>query len=165
MEWSNISTLTRETLHCNYNFCVHVFVVDTKLNLHTLHRTSRFALQSMNWIARRHHQQELPSIATTCTVEHLANIMSIVLADVPPSHLNKSEDFDSSSSSSSSSESSEEDPSPKKTKQKNKKKLKKTTKKEEKAETRSHHVHTWCPMPGCKAMFCDIRRHLMVHIK
>ena len=111
VEWSYTSAPSWETLCCNYNFCAHIFVVATKLNLDTLRRTSCFALQSMTWITRHHHQRELPSIATTCTVEHLANIMSILLADVLPSHLNKSEDFETSSSSLSESE--EEEPSPK----------------------------------------------------
>ena len=39
--------------------------------------------------------RELLEIATTCTVEELATTLSMVLADVPPAHLSRSEDFDS----------------------------------------------------------------------
>ena len=131
VELSNTSVLTWETLCCNCNYCTHVFVLATHLNLNTLRRTSRFALQSMAWITRRHHQRELPTIATTCTVEHLANIMSMVLAHVPPSHLNKNEDFDLSSSL----ELEEEEPTPKKIKEKIEKKQQQQ---EEMVETCSH---------------------------
>ena len=31
--------------------------------------------------------------------------------------------------------------------------------------TRSHHVRIRCRIPGCEAVVCDIRRHLMVHVK
>ena len=37
-------------------------------------------------------------------------------------------------------------------------------KKEPTEETRSHHVKTWCRMPGCQAVGCDIKCHLRVHI-
>ena len=32
-------------------------------------------------------------------------------------------------------------------------------------ETRSNNVRTRCRIPGCEAEVCDIRQHLMVHVK
>lgn len=32
-------------------------------------------------------------------------------------------------------------------------------------ETHSHHFRTRCRMHGCEAVVCDIRQHLMVHVK
>ena len=160
------STLTWETLCANYNFCAHVLVVDSQLNLNTMHRTSHYALQSLTWIARHHYRSELPTIATTCSVEDLAEIMAAVLDHVPPSHLNKNEDVESSSTSELEEEE-EEEPAPKKIKKQKEKieKPEKNTGKEEMENTHSHHVCTRCRMPCCEAMVCDIRRHLMVHVK
>ena len=165
--WQTATTLTWETLCSNYNFCAHVLVVASQLNLHTMRRTSRYALQSLTWIARHHYRRELPTIATTCTVEDLAEMMVAVLEDVPPSNLNKEEDVDSSSSS----ESEEEEPAPKKIK-KTKEKIEKPQKpakktgNEEMEETRSHHARSRCRMPGCEAVVCNMRRHLkQVHVK
>ena len=68
--------------------------------------------------------------------------------------MNRSEDFDSNTTS-------EEESSPKKPK----KNMEKQIKKEEMGEIRSHHVRTRCRMPGCKALVCDIKRHLKVRVK
>ena len=68
---------------------------------------------------------ELPEIARTSTVEELATTLSMVLADVPPAHLSRSEDFDSEPSTE------EVEPQCKKNKkheEKNKKKEEKTKK-------------------------------------
>ena len=46
-----------------------------------------------------------------------------------------------------------------------KEKKEKQEEKEEMEATRSHHVRTRCRIPGCEAVVCDIRRHLMVHVK
>lgn len=50
VKWTTASTLTWETLRGNYNYCAHVLVVATHLKLDTMHRTSRYALQSLTWI-------------------------------------------------------------------------------------------------------------------
>ena len=130
-----------------------------------MRRTSRYALQSLTWIARHHYKKELPPVATTCTVEDLAEMMAAIVDQVPPPHLNRAEDVTASSSGSES-----EEPASKKikkTKEKTTKKEKKETQeeKEEMKATRSHHVRTRCLIPGCEAVVCDIRRHLMVHVK
>ena len=167
VKWTTASTLTWETLCANYNYCAHVLVVATHLKLDVMRRTSRYALQSLTWIARHHYKKELPPIETTCTVEDLAGMMAAIVDQVPPPHLNRAEDVTASSSES---ESEEEEPASKKikkTKEKSTKKQKKQ-KQEEKEETeatRSHHVRTRCRIPGCEAVVCDIRRHLMVHVK
>ena len=140
VKWTTASTLTWETLCGNYNYCAHVLVVATHLQLDTMRRTSRYALQSLTWIARHHYNKELPPIATTCCVEDIAEMMALVLEDVPPPHLNKAEDFDSATSESEE----KEEPTPKKMKKKEEKikKSEKKQKKEEESETRSHHVRT-----------------------
>jgi len=94
-------------------------------------------------------------------VEDLAEMMVAVLDDLPPYHLNKNKDVDSSSPL-------EEDPAPKTIKQnkgKFEKPERKKNRKEEMAETRPHHVRTSCRMPRCESVVCEIRRHLMVHVK
>lgn len=87
---SDFRTVTWETHCANYHYCVHVLVVATILNLHVLRRTARMLLRHINHIARHHFQCELPEIATTCTIENLAQILSMVLTDVPPAHLSRS---------------------------------------------------------------------------
>ena len=82
VKWTTASTLT---LCGNYNYCAHVLVVATHLKLDTMHRTSRYALQSLTWITRHHHyNKELPPIATTCRVEDLVEMMALIIDDVPP---------------------------------------------------------------------------------
>ena len=105
-------------------------------------------------------------VATTVTIEQLAEHLSQVLDDVPPHHLNHSEDEESSSAS-------EAEPEPEKTKKneeknsKNKKKPKKMEKsqKPEKKGGRSHHVQVRCHIPGCSPRVFDIKRHLQTHLK
>lgn len=41
------------------------------------------ALRHMKWILRHHYQRELPTIATTCMIDNLVAMMSIVLEDMP----------------------------------------------------------------------------------
>ena len=120
VKWTTASTLTWDTLCGNYNYCAHVLVVATHLQLDTMRRTSRYALQSLTWIARHHYNRELPPIATTCRVEDIAEMMALIIDDVPP-HLNKDEDFDSATSESEE----KEEPAPKKMKKK-KEKIKKS---------------------------------------
>ena len=111
VKWTTASTLTWETLCGNYNYCAHVLVVATHLKLDTMCTTSCYALQSLTWIARHHYNKELPPIATTCRVEDIAQMMALIIDDVPPPHLN-----------SATSESEEkEEPAPKKMKKKKKK--------------------------------------------
>ena len=84
----------------------------------------------------------------------------MVLADVPPAHLSRSEDFDLETSTE------EEEPQCKKTKkneEKNQKQAEKPPKKEK--ERRSHHVRVKCRIAGCDAKVQDIRRHLRMHVK
>ena len=114
------------------------------------------------------YKKELPPVATTCSIEDLTEMTSVIVDEVPPPHLNRDEDV--ATSSSPESESEEEEPASKKikkTKEKSTKKEKKEKKeeKEEMEEPRSHHVRTRCRIPGCEAVVCDIRRHLMVHVK
>ena len=111
VNWTTASTLMWETLCANYNYCAHVLVVATQLQLHEMRRTSRYALQSLTWIARHHYKKELPPVATTCTVEDLAEMMAAIVDQVPPPHLNRAEDVTASSSES---ESEEEEPASKK---------------------------------------------------
>ena len=155
--------ITWDVLCANYYYCAHVLIVATKLNLHILRRTAHMSLRQAAHIARHHYKREFPEITTTCTVEELANTLSMVLEDVPPAHLSRREDFDSDTST-------EEDvPQCKKTKkneEKNQKqeKQEKPRKKEEK-EGRSHHVTVKCRIAGCDAKVQDIRRHLRMHVK
>ena len=123
VNWTTASTLTWETLCANYNYCTHVLVVATHLQLHEMRRTSCYALQSLTWIARHHYKKEPPPVATTCTVEDLAEMMAAIVDQVPPPHLNRAEDVTASLS-----ESEEEEPASKKIK-KPKKKLRKKKKK------------------------------------
>ena len=111
VNWTTASTLMWETLCANYNYCAHVLVVATQLQLHVMRRTSRYALQSLTWIARHHYKKELPPVATNCTVEELAEMMAAIADEVPPPHLNRAEDVTASSSSESESE---EEPASKK---------------------------------------------------
>ena len=80
----------------------------------------------------------------------------MVLADVPPAHLSRSEDFDS--------EPLTEEEEPQCKKKKMKKKIKNPKHKEEK-EGCSHHVRVKCRIAGCDAKVQDIRQHLQMHIK
>ena len=164
VNWTTASTLTWETVCANYNYCAHVIVVATQLQLHVMRRTSRYALQSLTWIVRHHYKKELPPVATNCTVEDLAEMTAAIVDEVPPPHLNRAEDVTASSSSESESEEEPASKKIKKTKEKSTKKEKKE-KKEDMEETRSNHVCTRCRIPGCEAEVCDIRRHLMVHVK
>ena len=102
----------------------------------------------MSWIARQHYQCEFPSITTTCTIDSLASIMSVVLQDVPqpittgagtltPRHHLRPRRRRSPSLK-----------SPKDTK-----------------DTWSHHVKTRCHMPGGEGVVCDIKHHLGVRVK
>ena len=99
-------------------------------------------------------------------IETLADILSMTLLDVPPAHLNRSEDFDEETLS-------EGEPEPKKNKKipekiqnlKNPKKSKKSENPEEKRKERSHYIRVKCLIPRCDATVCDIRRHLKVHVK
>lgn len=84
VKWTTASTLTWDTLCGNYNYCAHVLVVATHLKLDIMRRTSRYALQSLTWIARHHYNRELPPIATTCRVEDIAEMMALIIDDVPP---------------------------------------------------------------------------------
>ena len=95
---SENEAVTWETICSHYHYCAHVFIVAVKLALDTLHKTSHNALRHMNWITRHHYRREFPSIPTTSTIKNLASIMSIVLKDVPPHHLNRSKDFNSQTS-------------------------------------------------------------------
>ena len=76
-------------------------------------------------------------------------------------HLNESKDFYSQMSS----EAERSSPALKSLKNPCKKMLKHPKKKEETNESWNHHVRTWCRMPCCEAVVCDIKRHLRVHIK
>ena len=124
-KWSTATTLTWETLCANYNFYAHVLVVASQLQLHTMRRTSRYALQSLTWIARHHYKKELPPVATTCTIEDLAEMMSVIVDEVPPPNLNRAEDVATSSSPESESE---EQPASKKIKKNKRKKYEKRKK-------------------------------------
>ena len=154
--------ITWETLCGNYSYCVHILIVAAKLNLHILPRTARMSLRHASHIARHYYKHEFPEIATTCTVEEFAETLSTVLADVPPAHLSREEDFDSEMS-----VEKEEEPQCKKRKKgkKKSKKIEKPQKKEEQKEVRSHHVRVKCRIAGCDAKVQDIRRHLKMHIK
>lgn len=115
MVGSEKKAITWKTICTDYHYCALVFIVAVKLGLDNLCRTSRMALKHINWIARQHYQREVPLITTTCTIEDLTSMMSIVLKDVPCPHLNRSEDFDShTSSEAEEEEEEEEEPSPKK---------------------------------------------------
>lgn len=92
-------------------------------------------------------------------IETLADILSMTLLDVPPAHLNRSEDFDEETLS-------EGGPEPKKTQkfpeknskpEKKPKKSKKSENPEEKRKERSHYIRAKCLIPGCAATVCDIR--------
>ena len=80
------------------------------------------SLRHASHIACHHSKREFPEIATNCTVEELAHTLSMVLADVPPAHLSREEDFDSESSME---KEEEEEPQCKKRNKKNKKNPKK----------------------------------------
>ena len=84
VKWTTASTLTWETLCGNYNYCAHVLVVATHLKLDTMRRTSRYALQSLTWIARHHYNKELLPIATMCRVQAMVEMMALIIDDVPP---------------------------------------------------------------------------------
>lgn len=150
VKWTTASTLTWETLCANYNYCAHVLVVATHLKLDVMRRTSRYALQSLTWIARHHCKKELPPIATTCTVEDLAGMMAAIVDQVPPPHLNRAEDVTASSSES---ESEEEEPASKKIK----KTKEKSTKKQKKTKTRRKRRNGGDPFPP--------RPHQMSHTR
>ena len=92
-------TLTWENLCADYNYCAHIFLVSTRLGLNSLKRASHMSLKHAEWIARNHFHCPLPPVATTCTMEDLATTMSMVLTDVPPTHLNREEDVGTTSSS------------------------------------------------------------------
>lgn len=100
-------TLTWENLCSDYHYVGHVFVVAAKLGLNTLRRTLRMSLQHMSFIAQHHFQRQFSEISTTCTIETVAEILSMMLLDVPPPRLNRSEDYDSETTS-------EGEPEPKK---------------------------------------------------
>ena len=121
INWTTASTLTWETVCANYNYCAHVLVVATQLQLHVMRRTSRYALQSLTWIVRHHYKKELPPVATNCTVEDLAEMTAAIVDEVPPPHLNRAEDVTASSSSESESE---EEPASKTIKKRKKKRRK-----------------------------------------
>lgn len=91
--------ITWQKLCADYSYVAHVFVVAVQLNLQTLRRTSRMSLTYMSFVARNHFKRQLPEISTACTVENLVETLSTTLLDVPPAHLNRSEDFDSNMSS------------------------------------------------------------------
>ena len=120
--WSTSTNLTWDTLCANYNFCAHVLVVASQLQLHTMRRTSRYALQSLTWIARHQYKKELSPVATTCKIEDLAEMISVIVDEVPPPNLNRDEDVATSSSPESESE---EEPASKKIKKNKRKKKKK----------------------------------------
>ena len=158
--------ITWETLCGNYSYCVHILIVAAKLNLHILPRTARMSLRHASHIARHYYKHEFPEIATTCTVEEFAETLSTVLADVPPAHLSREEDFDSETS-----VEKEEEPQCKKRKKgkKKSKKIEKPQKKEEQKEVRSHHVRVKCRIAGCDAkpgdgtggaQFLTVRKHV-----
>ena len=158
------SSISWQSLCANYNYFAHLLVVSTKLGLECLKTASRLGLKEAIHIARHHYQKEFPPVATTVTVENLAELLSEVLKDVPPHHLDRSEDEESLSAS-------EVEPEPEKTKkikksknQKNPKKLQKPKKPEEKGG-RSHHVEVKCRIHGCSVKVFDIRRHLLTHVK
>lgn len=117
------SSISWQSLCANYNYFAHLLVVSTKLGLECLETASRLGLKEAIHIARHHYQKEFPPVATTVTVENLAELLSEVLKDVPPHHLDRSEDEESSSAS-------EVEPEPEKTKKMNKKnqKIKKNPK-------------------------------------
>ena len=117
------SSISWQSLCANDNYFAHLLVVSTKLGLECLKTASRLGLKEAIHIARHHYQKEFPPVATTVTVENLAELLSEVLKDVPPHHLDRSEDEESSSAS-------EVEPEPEKTKKMNKKnqKIKKTQK-------------------------------------
>ena len=117
------SSISWQSLCANYNYFAHLLVVSTKLGLECLKTASHLGLKEAIHIARHHYQKEFPPVATTVTVENLAELLSEVLKDVPPHHLDRSEDEESSSAS-------EVEPEPEKTKKMNKKnqKIKKTQK-------------------------------------
>ena len=108
------SSISWQSLCANYNYFAHLLVVSTKLGLECLKTASRLGLKEAIHIARHHYQKEFPPVATTVTVENLAELLSEVLKDVPPHHLDRSEDEESSSAS-------EVEPEPEKTKKMNKK--------------------------------------------
>ena len=108
------SFISWQSLCANYNYFAHLLVVLTKLGLECLKTASRLGLKEAIHIARHHYQKEFPPVATTVTVQNLAELLSEVLKDVPPHHLDRSEDEESSSAS-------EVEPEPEKTKKMNKK--------------------------------------------
>lgn len=75
---SKNKVVTCETICSNYN-CAYVYIVAAKLGLHILGRTFCLAPRLMNWIARDHYRCKFPSITTTCTINNLVAIMSVVL--------------------------------------------------------------------------------------
>ena len=120
--------ITWETLCGNYSYCAHILIVAAKLNLHILRRTARMSLRHALHIAHHYYKSEFPEVATNCTVEELAETLSTVLAEVPPAHLSREEDFDSKSSV----EEEEEPQCNNKKKKKNPKKLQNPRKKKNK---------------------------------
>ena len=158
-------TLTWENLCADYNYCAHIFLVSTKLGLNSLKRASRMSLKHAEWIARNHFHRPLPPVATTCTIEDLATTMSMVLTDVPPTHLNREEDVGTTSSSegepdAKQNKKTEEKNDKKPKKPENPKKSKNTKTKEESGSTRIHHTRVTSRLSGCEAEVCDIKRHL-----
>ena len=137
------SSISWQTLCANYNYLAHMLVVATKLGLECLKISSRLGLKHACHIAPHHYQKDFPEVATTVTIEQLAEHLSQVLDDVPPHHLNRSEDEESSPAS-------EAEPEPEKTK----KKKGKTTKPRKKRCTQSPHAgemtHSWVQCSGLR---------------
>ena len=105
------SAISWQSLCANYNYLAHMHVVATKLGLECLKISTRLGLKHACHIARHHFQKEFPEVATAVTIDQLAEHLPQVLDDVPPHHLNRSEDVESSSAS-------EAEPEPEKTKKK-----------------------------------------------
>ena len=130
------SAISWQSLCANYSYLAHMHVVATKLGLECLKISTRLGLKHACHIARHHFQEEFPEVATAVTIDQLAEHLAQVLDDVPPHHLNRSEDVESSWAS-------EAEPEPEKTKKKKKKiqKIKKTPKKWKTNKTQKKKVH------------------------
>ena len=134
------SSISWQSLCANDNYFAHLLVVSTKLGLECLKTASRLGLKEAIHIARHHYQKEFPPVATTVTVENLAELLSEVLKDVPPHYLDRSEDEESSSAS-------EVEPEPEKTK-KNEQKNSKNQKKPKKiAKAKKARRKRWTQSP------------------
>ena len=131
------SAISWQSLCANYSYLAHMHVVATKLGLECLKISTRLGLKHACHIARHHFQEEFPEVATAVTIDQLAEHLAQVLDDVPPHHLNREEDVESSSASEAEAEA---EPEPEKTKKK-KEKIQKIKKNPKKWKTQKKKVH------------------------